>query len=134
MFLNVIDLFGQIVNIKMLELVWESCIRSNRVTLMYWIYRVQRYKYINSALSDAIYFFLVLHPLRHAATLIFSGEPAALYRRRKKTCTEEKRLRGSIILSSSRTVILKIRSESLAWRTGDFWPTGRGTLFRIKNR
>lgn len=43
-----------------------------------------RYRYINSAPSDAIYFFLGLHPLRHAATLIFSGEPVALYRHRKK--------------------------------------------------
>lgn len=36
------------------------------------------YKYINSASYDAIYFFLVL-PLRHAATLIFSGEPLSRY-------------------------------------------------------
>lgn len=49
-----------------------------------------RYRYINSVPSDTIYFFLVFHPLCHAATLIFSGEPVVLYRRRKKLARKKK--------------------------------------------
>lgn len=71
------------------RLISEYIAACTHVTLMYWIYRIH-VTGIYSVPSDTIYFFLVFHPLCHAATLIFSGEPVVLYRRRKKLARKKK--------------------------------------------